>query len=181
MYGVSASILFTLGKDYIRFINLNEMDEAPLQFVEPDSVGLETGDYFSKPIYVNQGIPIGARPSLTTVLYVSQHKDMKTCRILCYNCNIVLQHCTYNCTPSPLTPDLPFFLFLFSSHVSLTFLSPSSCISSFLLSCPLTPPSSPPCSTIHPLPPPILYLLTPPFPQEERGLSGYGRRGEWEG
>ena len=41
-----------------------------VQSVLPDEEGLETSDYHSEPIFVNSGIPIGARSELTTVLYV---------------------------------------------------------------------------------------------------------------
>ena len=58
------------GLDYIEFIQLTENDGVILKFVLPDEEGQDIGDYFSDPIFVDQGIPIGARDQLTTVLYV---------------------------------------------------------------------------------------------------------------
>ena len=53
------------GVDYLEFLELNVFDT-----VVPDTQGLQTGDYFSDTIYVDIGIPIGAREQLTTELYV---------------------------------------------------------------------------------------------------------------
>ena len=60
-----------VGVDYIRFIDLNEKEDD-VKDVVPDAIGQETGDYFSEPIFVDSGIPIGARPELTTELFVRQ-------------------------------------------------------------------------------------------------------------
>lgn len=60
--------------DYIRFIDLDKPEPDPdvgdLTYVFPDATGLESGDYFSQPIFVDSGIPVGARDELTTKLYV---------------------------------------------------------------------------------------------------------------
>lgn len=59
--------------DYLEFIDLGAFDRGNnIVNVLPDSTEqLTNGDYFSDPIIVNTGIPIGARSQLTTVLYVS--------------------------------------------------------------------------------------------------------------
>ena len=67
-----------IGQDYIGFIDLDEEDGGRLDMVIPDREGEETGDYISRPIFVDQGIPIGARSALTTVLYVSGRNDVCT-------------------------------------------------------------------------------------------------------
>ena len=38
--------------------------------VEPDDLGQETSDYHSEPVFIDNGIPIGANGDLSTRLYV---------------------------------------------------------------------------------------------------------------
>ena len=59
------------GKDYLPFFDLDMNDGGLLDIVEPDPMGRETSDYFSDPIFVDSGIPIGAKEDLTTRIYVS--------------------------------------------------------------------------------------------------------------
>ena len=56
--------------DYIEFIDLDILDSASVFDVVPDSVGLVSSDYSSEPVFVDQGIPVGATGELTTMLYV---------------------------------------------------------------------------------------------------------------
>lgn len=39
--------------------------------VTPDAMGVDSSDYFSNTIFIENGIPIGAKDKLTTELYVS--------------------------------------------------------------------------------------------------------------
>ncbi len=65
------TVLCYAGIDYIKFFDLDLDDGGQLEIVKPDFIGFFSGDYFSRPIYVDSGIPIGAREELTTILYVS--------------------------------------------------------------------------------------------------------------
>ena len=65
------------GVDYLEFLDLDADDGAELREVLPDRSGMLSSDYVSNPIFVSSGIPIGARPDLTTVLYVSTTDVMK--------------------------------------------------------------------------------------------------------
>ena len=58
------------GQDYIQFLDLEENDGVLLESVAPDELGTNSSDYYSRPIFVNTGIPIGAREELTNTLYV---------------------------------------------------------------------------------------------------------------
>lgn len=60
------SILFLPGVDYIEFLDLGTNSEEVL----PDFMGMSSSDYFSFPIYIQNGIPIGATGELSTTLYV---------------------------------------------------------------------------------------------------------------
>ena len=62
--------MYSIGVDYIPFIDIAEMDGT--QCVNPDPVGRETSDYFSDPVFIDNGIPVGARDEPSTVLYVSE-------------------------------------------------------------------------------------------------------------
>ena len=55
----------------MEFFDLDAMSDV--NSVQPGFEGLVFGDYFSAPIFVDSGIPIGARGTLTTQLYVSGH------------------------------------------------------------------------------------------------------------
>ena len=59
------------GKDYLPFFDLDMNDDGLLNIVKPDLLGRESSDYFSDPIFVDSGIPIGAKEDLTTQIYVS--------------------------------------------------------------------------------------------------------------
>lgn len=53
--------------DYIEFLDLDVDGSTEVAI---DAVGGQTSDYFSSPVFIENGIPIGAREELTTVLYV---------------------------------------------------------------------------------------------------------------
>ena len=59
------------GVDFIRFLDFEAQDGVQRQLVTTDNTIIENGDYFSKPIFVNTGIPIGGQGELATKLYVS--------------------------------------------------------------------------------------------------------------
>lgn len=67
-------VQYIAGVDYIEFFDLDGTEDV--KNVVPDNLGLNTSDYFSEPIFVNSGIPIGARAELTTELYVSRRYSM---------------------------------------------------------------------------------------------------------
>lgn len=54
--------------DYLEFFDLDVMDDV--ENVLPDGAGLFSSDYFSAPIFVDSGIPIGASSELKTVMHV---------------------------------------------------------------------------------------------------------------
>lgn len=57
--------------DYIEFIDLDNSEPGSVSGnVLPDSLGFMSSDYHSDPIFVDQGIPVGATGELTTMLYV---------------------------------------------------------------------------------------------------------------
>lgn len=59
------------GIDYITFIDLGDKESSVKQEVlEPDILGEESSDYFSSPVFIENGIPIGATGELATRLYV---------------------------------------------------------------------------------------------------------------
>jgi hypothetical protein len=64
------SITFYEGVDYIEFIDLNSELASESGEVVPDTLGQDSSDYYSAPIFVDQGIPIGAVAELSTTLYV---------------------------------------------------------------------------------------------------------------
>lgn len=72
-------IFLTLGRDYIPFLDLEARDGIKLEVVTPDEHGTNTSDYYSRPVFVDIGIPIGARDELTSVLYVSDSFIFKSC------------------------------------------------------------------------------------------------------
>ena len=57
--------------DYIPFFDLEVEDGVECQLVMPDREGEDSGDYYSEPIYMNMGIPIGGEGEQATILYVS--------------------------------------------------------------------------------------------------------------
>lgn len=59
-------LLFLPGVDYLEFLDLDANSEEVL----PDSIGMNSSDYFSSTIYIENGIPIGATGELSTTLYV---------------------------------------------------------------------------------------------------------------
>ena len=59
--------------DYIKFLDLDKDGSSTELAI--DAEGLQSSDYFSSPIFIENGIPIGARDELTTVLYVSTRPD----------------------------------------------------------------------------------------------------------
>lgn len=77
--------------DYLEFIDLNAFDGG-INIVDilPNVIeGLTNDNYLSDPIFVNTGIPIGARGQLTTSLYVSDveaHAGLSTYSSLISNC-----------------------------------------------------------------------------------------------
>lgn len=58
------------GVDYLEFLDLGTEDGSDVEEVLPDFEGLSTSDYYSSPIFIENGIPIGATGELSTVLYV---------------------------------------------------------------------------------------------------------------
>lgn len=53
------------------FIELDDKESSAKQEVlEPDTLGLESSNYFSSPVFIENGIPIGAKGELATTLYV---------------------------------------------------------------------------------------------------------------
>ena len=61
------------GVDFIRFLDLDAQDGVESQLVMPDNNNniIENGDYFSEPIFVNTGIPLGGQGETANQLYVS--------------------------------------------------------------------------------------------------------------
>ena len=64
------------GRDYITFLDLDDKTESDGVTitdgdVSPDDLGRDTSDYFSSPVFIDNGIPIGASGELSTQLYVS--------------------------------------------------------------------------------------------------------------
>ena len=58
--------------DYIPFLDLEAQDGVECQRVMPDNnFIIANSDYFSEPIFVNTGIPIGGQGQQATELYVS--------------------------------------------------------------------------------------------------------------
>lgn len=62
--------------DYIEFFYLDVDGSTEIMI---DSEGLQTSDYFSFPVFIENGIPIGARDELTTVLYVRIYSSQCFC------------------------------------------------------------------------------------------------------
>jgi hypothetical protein len=44
--------------------------DVKVEVLEADHSGAESSDYFSSPVFINNGIPIGASGDIATVLYV---------------------------------------------------------------------------------------------------------------
>lgn len=69
--GASYFLIFSPGVDYITFFDLAMKDSAiKEEVVEPDSLGQESSDYYSSPVFIENGVPIGATGELSTLLYV---------------------------------------------------------------------------------------------------------------
>ena len=68
LFKITAIILSHVGVDFIPFIDLEAVDGVKIHVVTPDN---KDSDYFSEPIFVNTGIPIGGEGELATKLYVS--------------------------------------------------------------------------------------------------------------
>lgn len=59
------------GVDYITFLELADKDGTVKGGVlEADELGQESSDFYSSPIFIENGIPIGAKGGISTVLYV---------------------------------------------------------------------------------------------------------------
>ena len=76
VYTVSIIINFPphylIGVDYIPFLDLDAQDGVEIQLVTPvESFIFASREYFSDPIFVNTGIPIGGAGEVATRLYVS--------------------------------------------------------------------------------------------------------------
>ena len=67
---------YYVGRDYITFLDLDDKTESDSATstegnVSPDELGQDTSDYYSSPVFIDNGIPIGAAGTLSTQLYVS--------------------------------------------------------------------------------------------------------------
>ena len=63
---------YLIGVDYIPFLDLDAQDGVEIQLVTPvESFIFASREYFSDPIFVNTGIPIGGAGEVATRLYVS--------------------------------------------------------------------------------------------------------------
>lgn len=72
VYQPQTSCNFLLGVDYIEFFDLDVKESTVKEEeVVPDSLGHDTSDYYSMPVFIENGIPIGATGELSSQLYVS--------------------------------------------------------------------------------------------------------------
>ena len=70
LYFLVCIVNFT-GVDFIRFLDLEAQDGIESQLVMPDNNINVNGDYYSEPIFVNTGIPLGGQGETANQLYVS--------------------------------------------------------------------------------------------------------------